>query len=38
MHSKKVKEVLNKLMFTEFGAAFNVINKSEDQNPGLLYG
>jgi hypothetical protein len=33
MHSKS-KEVLNKpIMFTEFGAdAFNVINKSEDQN------
>jgi hypothetical protein len=38
MHSKKVKEVLNKpIMFTEFGAdAFNVINKSEDQNLRLI--
>jgi hypothetical protein len=35
---KKVKEVLNKpIMFTEFGAdAFNVINKSEDQNLRLI--
>jgi hypothetical protein len=35
---QKVKEVLNKpIMFTEFGAdAFNVINKSEDQNPRLI--
>jgi hypothetical protein len=37
MHSKS-KEVLNKpIMFTEFGAdAFNVINKSEDQNLRLI--